>query len=157
MARPFQDSVTRESLPHVEAQLKASLAAIAAGDESARTATIEVEEPTKDGGTVPTEVVATAISLPNGKVAAILGITRDRSERKRAEEALHESEARYRSLFDNSPIGIYRTTPAGEILDANPALLEMLGYATLDELRQRNLEETGFRARLSARASSRRL
>lgn len=144
MARPFQDSVTRESLPHVEAQLKASLAAIAAGDESARTATIEVEEPTKDGGTVPTELVATAISLPNGEVATILGVTRDRSERKRAEEALRESEERYRSLFEQSPIGIYRTTPDGRILLANPALLHMLGYDSSEELMARNLETTGF-------------
>ena len=144
MASPFQDSLTPESLSRVEAQLSASLASIAAGNEAARTSAIELEEPTKDGGTVPTEVVATALTGPNGEVTAILGITRDRRERQRAERALRESEERYRSLFEQSPIGIYRTTPDGRILLANPALLHMLGYDTLDALQARNLETTGF-------------
>ena len=51
------------------------------------------------------------------------------AERKRAEAALIESEHRYRSLFEGVPIGLYRTTPDGRILAANPALAEMLGYA----------------------------
>lgn len=49
-------------------------------------------------------------------------------ERKRAEKELRESEGRYRSLFDGVPIGLYRTTPKGQILEANPALVQMLGY-----------------------------
>lgn len=47
-------------------------------------------------------------------------------------EALRESETRYRTLFQRVPIGLYRTTPEGEILDANPALIEMLGYPDQD-------------------------
>jgi PAS domain S-box-containing protein len=43
-------------------------------------------------------------------------------------EDLRRSEERYRSLFENVPTGLYRTAPTGEILDANPALVEMLGY-----------------------------
>jgi PAS domain S-box-containing protein len=54
--------------------------------------------------------------------------------RKRAEEALRESEERYRSLFERVPVGFYRTTPEGQILDANPALMEMLGYPDLDTM-----------------------
>ena len=49
-------------------------------------------------------------------------------EKRRAKGALQESEARYRSLFDGVPVGLYRTTPGGQILDGNPALLQMLGY-----------------------------
>ncbi len=41
---------------------------------------------------------------------------------------------RYRSLFEGIPIGLYMTTPDGRILDANPALVQMLGYASKDEL-----------------------
>ena len=47
---------------------------------------------------------------------------------QQAQGALRESEERYRSLFDSVLVGLYRTTPAGQILDANPALVEMLGY-----------------------------
>ena len=39
-----------------------------------------------------------------------------------------------RSLFDGVPIGLYRTTPTGEILDANPAMVQMLGYPDRDSL-----------------------
>ena len=144
MALSLQDTLSPGSVARVEAQLAASLAAIAAGDESARTGVIEVEEVAKGGGTVPTEVVATAVSAPSGEVTTILGVTRDRRERNRAEAALRESEERYRSLFAQSPIGIYRTTPDGRILLANPALLHMLGYESLEELLARNLETTGF-------------
>jgi len=55
-------------------------------------------------------------------------------ERTRAEESLRESEERYRSLQANIPVGVFRTTPAGEYLSANVALADMLGYETVDEL-----------------------
>jgi len=47
---------------------------------------------------------------------------------------LRESERRYRTLFDGVPVGLYRTTPGGQMIDANPALLEMLGYSDREEL-----------------------
>lgn len=45
-----------------------------------------------------------------------------------AEGALRASEERYRTLFERVPVGVYRTKPDGQIIDANPALVEMLGY-----------------------------
>ena len=62
-------------------------------------------------------------------------------ERKRIEEALRASERRARDLFESIPIGIYRTTPDGRILLANPALLRMLGFDSFAELAGQNLEE----------------
>jgi PAS domain S-box-containing protein len=50
----------------------------------------------------------------------------------------------YRHLFDNAPIGIYRTTPEGRILLANPHLIKMLGYDSFEELLARDLEKDGF-------------
>jgi diguanylate cyclase (GGDEF)-like protein/PAS domain S-box-containing protein len=55
-------------------------------------------------------------------------------ERQQALEALRESEARYRGLFDGVPVGLYRSTPRGQLLDANPALVEMLGYLDRETL-----------------------
>ncbi len=46
----------------------------------------------------------------------------------RASEALKESEERHRSMFDHLPIGLYRCTSDGHFLDANPALIRILGY-----------------------------
>jgi len=68
----------------------------------------------------------------------------DITERKQAEEALHESEERFRTLVENATVGIYRTTPNGRILMANPALVKMMGFDSLEELARRNLEEEGF-------------
>ena len=65
-------------------------------------------------------------------------------QRAKTEEALRESEEEYKYLFDNIPMGIYRTTPEGRILRANPALVRMLGYSSFDELASHNLEEPGF-------------
>ncbi|HEY0323769.1 MAG TPA: PAS domain S-box protein [Pyrinomonadaceae bacterium] len=66
------------------------------------------------------------------------------AERERIEEALRESEARFRSLFENATIGLYRTMPDGRILLANPTLIRMLGYSTFEEIARRNLETEGF-------------
>ena len=76
----------------------------------------------------------------NGWVAVVVDITGHR----RAEQALRESEERFRSLYENSTLGLYRTTPDGKILLANPSLVKMLGYSSFSELAQRNLEEGGF-------------
>ncbi len=68
----------------------------------------------------------------------------ERRARQEAERALRESEQRHRSLFEEAPVGIYRTTPDGRILFANPAVLKILGLDSLEELYGRNLEEDGF-------------
>jgi PAS domain S-box-containing protein len=61
-----------------------------------------------------------------------------------ADEALRLSEEKYRGLFENAVLGMYQTTPDGEILMANPALVRMLGYDTFEQLTPRKLEKEGF-------------
>ena len=51
------------------------------------------------------------------------------------------AEARYKELFDTVPVGLFRSTPKGEILDANAAFLEMAGLGSLEELKTRNFAE----------------
>ena len=72
---------------------------------------------------------------------------REVTERKRVEQALCESEERYSSLFERVPIGLYRTTPTGDIVDANPALVEMLRYPDLRSLLAVNVAELYAHAR----------
>ena len=63
---------------------------------------------------------------------------------RQAEEALRESEERFRGIFENSMIGLYRTTPEGRVLAANPAMVRMLGYSSFDDLAQLNVEHHGY-------------
>ncbi|WP_342349479.1 sigma 54-interacting transcriptional regulator [uncultured Nitrospira sp.] len=56
------------------------------------------------------------------------GIIRDISQRKEAEEALQQSEEKYRAIFNQAVEGIYQATPAGVFLNANAALSHLLGY-----------------------------
>ena len=72
------------------------------------------------------------------------GIFRDITERKQAEEALRASEERFKGIFENSLVGIFRTTPDGRILMVNPAIVKMLGYESFEELSKVNLQEDGF-------------
>ncbi len=65
----------------------------------------------------------------------------DVSARKRIEAALRESEAKYRTLFETVSEGIYQTSPNGELLGANRALVEMLGYESETELRSLDVSD----------------
>jgi PAS domain S-box-containing protein len=61
-------------------------------------------------------------------------------ECERVEKSLSESEIRYRSLFDGVPVGLYRTSPEGQLLDANPALVRVLEYNSREDLMAINTE-----------------
>jgi PAS domain S-box-containing protein len=58
-------------------------------------------------------------------------------ERSRADLARREEE--YRGLFENAAIGFIRTDLDGNVLDANPALVKLLGYESVDEVRRLNM------------------
>lgn len=58
----------------------------------------------------------------------------DITEQQRAERSLRESEQRHRSLFEGVPVGIYCSTPQGQFLDVNPALVKILGYEDRESL-----------------------
>lgn len=104
----------------------------------------------KDGHTLSIEFNAGITTYQEG--AATLIIMRDITERKLVERALLQSEKEHRDLFENAPVGIYRSTPDGRILVANPALLRMLGFKSSEELHLVNLESEGSRAGYSRSA-----
>jgi len=62
-----------------------------------------------------------------------------RGQRDRAEEKLRHSEAHYRALVGNLTYGIFHCTLKGKLLDANPALMTMLGCTTKEELLEADL------------------
>ena len=97
-----------------------------------------------DGARRYFETVKSPIHGEAGDILGLVGVSRDITDRKIWEERLAESEERFRSLFENATIGIYRTTLGGRIIMANPTLARMLGYSSFEELSVRNLKEDGF-------------
>ena len=81
----------------------------------------------------------------DGSVSGVNAVVLEITDRKRAEEALRISEARNRDLVENSNYGIFRTAWDGSFLDANPALLRILGCASAEALRSLNLARDIFR------------
>ncbi len=71
-----------------------------------------------------------------------------RRKRKRAEEALLESEDRYRRLFEDSKDAIYISTVEGRFLDINQAGVELFGYESKEELLKGNIEQDIYFDRL---------
>jgi PAS domain S-box-containing protein len=79
-------------------------------------------------------VVKDRLSRLGQAVRQALDQKRLREEKRYAETMLRESEARYRGLFEGVPVGLYRATPTGQILDANTTFVRMLGYPDRDAL-----------------------
>jgi PAS domain S-box-containing protein len=96
--------------------------------------TLEFEIIGLKGGRRWLETHAVPLRGADGQVTGLLGITGDITERRRADDELRRSETRYRSLVRGALYGIYRSTIDGQLLEANPALVAMLGYQSEEEL-----------------------
>jgi two-component system, cell cycle sensor histidine kinase and response regulator CckA len=86
-----------------------------------------------NGSLVDVQILGVPLVV-NGKRIGSFGIYEDITERRRAEEAQHRAEERFRSLFENAVEGIFQTTPEGRLLSANPALARMCGYSSPEEM-----------------------
>ncbi|HIK15353.1 MAG TPA: PAS domain S-box protein [Leptolyngbyaceae cyanobacterium M33_DOE_097] len=76
-----------------------------------------------------------AIFNDQGEVVEILSVGNDTTQRKQAEEALQRSEAKFRTIFENSQVGIYRTrTCDGLILEANQRFANLFGFDSPEEV-----------------------
>lgn len=73
------------------------------------------------------------------RLIGLLAVVRDITDRKKVENELRISEGHYRSLFENSIDGIYRSTKDGKYINANPSLVKMLGYKSKAELLSINI------------------
>lgn len=103
------------------------------GVEDDRTRTLEVDLVHKDGHLVPVEICYSALRDAHGQITQVMAIARNITERKRAQQALEESESRYRGLFERSLDMVIVIDLEGRIIDANPATARLSGYP-LDRL-----------------------
>ena len=88
----------------------------------------------KDGSIVWFEGVGLPFRDNAGNIVGISGMLRDITARKRAEEALREAEAKYRTMFENAMDGIYRASADGTFLAVNPAVARILGCSSAEEV-----------------------
>ena len=96
-------------------------------------ATAEVRLRHKDGSWRLVEATAKNL-LENPAVKGIVVNYYDITEREKIESALQQSEERYRNLVEQSPDGVYRSTHEGKFLEVNQAMVDILGYASKEEL-----------------------
>jgi len=99
--------------------------------ESVRTEGVEIRTGDK---IIPVESWATPIYDSIGDICyGIIAFT-DITERKQAEAALVQAEEKYRRIFENALEGIFQTATDGKLISANPALAQIYGYDSPEEL-----------------------
>ncbi|HUI63586.1 MAG TPA: PAS domain S-box protein [Bacteroidota bacterium] len=91
-----------------------------------------------DGSRFWANVVMTAVRNQDGSLRGFSKVTRDATERKKMEEQIRESELRFRTMFEEAPIGIALADREGRFIQTNPVLQEMVGYSA-HELQEKTL------------------
>lgn len=89
----------------------------------------------KDGSVFPGETAIFYLKDSEGNTTGFIGLIRDITERKRAEKALRESEEKYRDFFMKDLTGDFLSTVGGKIVDCNPAYIKILGYESLEDIK----------------------
>ena len=130
-----KDQMTPESFERVLTLLTTELEREGKwGVDLDRKMVIEIEYYHKNGSTVWMENVVSVIRNDNGKPIGLHGVSRDISERKKAEEALRDSEEKLRLTFASMADGIVVTDTEGKIADINEAQLRMFGFKEKSEI-----------------------
>ncbi len=120
------------TLYHPDYQLFIRKRAWARMEGAAEPSSYEAVMLSKDGSPLPVEVCARVVTDKEGRLSYIW--VRDLTEKKASEQALKHAYEQYRSIFDNAIEGIFRSTPDGKFVAANPALARIYGYESPEQL-----------------------
>jgi PAS domain S-box-containing protein len=85
------------------------------------------------------KVLRELVTVWRGLLAAVTSLSAVQRRRRRLARSLRASEARYRRLFEDAPIGLYRTAPDGQLLDVNQALVRILRSPSREALLAMNV------------------
>lgn len=96
----------------------------------------------KDGSTIYVDISSHRIRFRDRQAALV--VAHDVTARKAAEDALRDSERRYRLLFERNLAGVYRNTVDGRVLSCNEACARILGYESAEELSATTAHEAYF-------------
>jgi len=103
--------------------------------------TFEATHQTKNGKRIPVEINSTIIAFRG--IKRIVSVARDISQRKKAEQAIANSEKKYRTIFELSPDAIVLLNKKGEVIELNGRMTEWLGYSN-DQVIGKRLDELPF-------------
>ena len=132
MQEKLDEIMTQESLNRVLAEYNRALPEIEQGKNPALR--IEIEQYRKDRSTLWVEISTKTIRDNNGRLSGFLGVSRDISHRKKAEEVLRESEDRLRAIIEGTQALLVSVDADGRLTYANDATAEALGYKTAAEI-----------------------
>jgi len=129
MAQDITEQLTPASMAVVSDLLARELALELQGDaDPNRTLSVELEYYHKDGSTRWIENIVSGIRDEKGVLTGLHGVSRDVTRRKKAEDALRDSEKKYRELVDFLPIAVFEVDLRGNITSANAVNFEIFGY-----------------------------
>jgi diguanylate cyclase (GGDEF)-like protein/PAS domain S-box-containing protein len=96
----------------------------------------EIVNRRKDGSIYTEEMTITPVTGDADNLANryFIAMKQDITERKQIERALRQAEEKYRAIFEDAVVGIFRSTPGGRYIEVNPAMARMLGYDSAGEL-----------------------
>lgn len=138
MRQPITQLVTPESYQRIMNAVTSELERDRKGEnEPFRSRSVEVEINRKDGAKIWCEITASFLRDEKGEVTGILGCTRDITGRRKALESLRESEERFRTMAQASPVVFWmsETWPKGQPIYVSPSFERIFGYSP-EELRR---------------------
>ncbi|MGB2798993.1 MAG: PAS domain S-box protein, partial [Dehalococcoidia bacterium] len=128
LAMKIEDFLTPESAEAATKALAEAQSPDKQGEDLLKTRSVEFELIAKDGTRVWTENNMRLLLDPDGQRVGILGVARNITERKRAEEALRESEERFKALFENASDAVAILDAEGIMVYESPSVERILGY-----------------------------
>jgi PAS domain S-box-containing protein len=135
IARTPDETWTPDSLKLIRKVLMEELEAEKQGKKDLlRSRTLDIEVKCKDGSTMLTEAKMSFLRDEHGHPTAIIGVTRDMSERKLTEEALRQSEEKYRTVLEANPDPVVVYDIKGRVIYFNPAFTRVFGWTLAERL-----------------------